>query len=197
MMNHVDFLMEYVRRKRQEPAYKGTFGYLELGCDLDQTFSNIDASYKVGVDPIRGGNVRKTSNEYFASIRPLKLVFNLIFIDGDHSSAQVEEDIDNSLEHLAVGGLLVLHDVLPPDASYCAPQYCNDAWRAFLKRCNPFYQHLDVALIPVDYGVGLIRYRDGQKFKYNKPLHEVVYDDYVRDYVPQIKQLSWEQGLDW
>lgn len=187
MNNHIDFLAEYAKRRNVQ-------SYLEIGCFQNECFSVVEAPLKVGVDPATGGTVRSTSNDYFCSNQQK---FDLIFIDGDHSSQQVSEDISNSLERLTLGGLLVLHDVLPPDASYCAPRYCNDAWRAFLKRCNPYYGALDVALIPADYGVGLIRKRAGNKFEYKKPFMDITYEDYIRDYVPQIKQLSWEQGLDW
>ena len=29
--------------------------YLEIGCDRDENFSNINIKNKIGVDPIRGG----------------------------------------------------------------------------------------------------------------------------------------------
>jgi len=43
--------------------------YLEIGCDKDQSFSKIKISHKVGVDPISGGTIRKTSDEFFKIIK--------------------------------------------------------------------------------------------------------------------------------
>ena len=38
--------------------------YLEIGCYRDDVFSKIDCENKVGVDPVRGGTIRKTSDDY-------------------------------------------------------------------------------------------------------------------------------------
>ena len=40
--------------------------YLEIGCDKDQSFSKIKIKNKVGVDPISGGTIRSTSNDFFS-----------------------------------------------------------------------------------------------------------------------------------
>ena len=42
--------------------------YLEIGCDNDQNFSNILIKNKVGVDPLKGGTLRTTSDEFFKNI---------------------------------------------------------------------------------------------------------------------------------
>ena len=39
--------------------------YLEIGCDKDQSFSKIKIKNKVGVDPISGGTIRSTSDDFF------------------------------------------------------------------------------------------------------------------------------------
>ena len=68
--------------------------YLEIGCDKDQSFSKIEIPYKVGVDPISGGTIRKTSDDFF---KTNKEKFDIIFIDGLHHYEQVIIDIDNAL----------------------------------------------------------------------------------------------------
>lgn len=202
MKDHIEFLIEYVNRKRKEPGHIGTFNYLEIGCDLDPVFSQIDATYKVGVDPVKGGNFRGTSDAYFATLtHHSHKVFDLIFIDGDHESSQVAKDIDNSLNHLSLTGLLVLHDVLPPSAAYTSSVYCNDAWRAFLSLWKPSYAlDIDVALIPHDFGVGLVRWENVGKEKNGFEIREpakVTYDEYISEYVPKMRMLSWEEALEW
>lgn len=199
MINHTEFLMEYVKKKRALPHHQGTFSYLEIGCFQNQTFDNIDATYKVGVDPASGGTHRMTSDAYFASIQQsFATRFDLVFIDGLHEYRQVQRDIDNSIRHLSISGLIVLHDVLPPDASYCSPSYCGDAWRAFLKAHES--ASLELALIPADYGVGLVRFsREANAHRSITSVEpaELSYEDYIRDCVPKIKQLSWQEGLVW
>ena len=39
--------------------------YLEIGTFKDELFSQVRCEQKIGVDPVSGGNIRKTSNEFF------------------------------------------------------------------------------------------------------------------------------------
>ena len=39
--------------------------YLEIGCDNDENFSRILIEKKIGVDPLKGGTLRMTSDEFF------------------------------------------------------------------------------------------------------------------------------------
>lgn len=64
--------------------------YLEIGCDKDQSFSRIRIKNKVGVDPISGGTIRSTSNDFFQNN---KNNFDLIFIDGLYHYKQFLIDI--------------------------------------------------------------------------------------------------------
>ena len=108
--------------------------YLEIGCDDDMLFSKINVLNKVGVDPYTGGNVRKTSDEFF---KINKTKFDLIFIDGLHHYEQVKKDIENSLDVLTPNGLILLHDCLPCRQSHQAvPRYrgrwTGDVWKAIV-----------------------------------------------------------------
>ena len=52
--------------------------YLEIDCDKDQSFSKIKIKNKVGVDPISGGTLRCTSDDFFKNN---KENFDIIFKD--------------------------------------------------------------------------------------------------------------------
>ena len=67
--------------------------YLEIGCDEDLLFSKISIQNKIGVDPLFGGNTRKTSDQFFDTNQ---LNFDCVFIDGLHIYKQVKKDILNS-----------------------------------------------------------------------------------------------------
>lgn len=98
--------------------YRNYRTYLEIGVDDGINFMNVDCSEKIGVDPsfaklhtsARPYCVRMTSDEFFNSI-PVDQLFDIIFIDGDHTYEQVVKDIANSKKHLSVNGVIIMHDV--------------------------------------------------------------------------------------
>ena len=84
--------------------------YLEIGCDQDEVYSKIKVENKVGVDPVSGGNIRLTSDEFFKRNTDF---FDLVFIDGLHEYSQVKKDIVNSLKILNSKGIILIHDCMP------------------------------------------------------------------------------------
>ena len=84
--------------------------YLEIGCDNDENFSKIIIDKKTGIDPIKGGTLRMTSDNFFE--KNIKN-FDLIFLDGLHTYEQTIKDIDNSLRYLNINGVILIHDCLP------------------------------------------------------------------------------------
>ena len=71
--------------------------YLEIGCDKNELFSKIKIENKIGVDPVSGGNVKVTSDQFFLNN---KIKFDLVFIDGLHEYNQVKRDIINCISSL-------------------------------------------------------------------------------------------------
>ena len=137
--------------------------YLEIGCDKDQSFSKIEISHKVGVDPISGGTIRKTSNDFF---RTNKKKFDLIFIDGLHHYEQVIEDIDNAIDILNDNGHILVHDCLPRTIAHQAiPRYRGswngDVWKAIVDLRTR--KNLEVFTCEIDFGVGIIQKKNNSK----------------------------------
>lgn len=135
-------------------AMRGYKSYLEIGCDDDTTFSRVSID-KIGVDPMRGGTHRMTSDAFFAEALSKGQRFDIIFIDGDHRHGQAARDVQNALNVLELGGVIVMHDCLPPDERHEAPFLCGTAWRAFaqLRRRDD----LDCVVCDFDYGVGIVK----------------------------------------
>ena len=130
--------------------------YLEIGCDKDQIFSNILIDYKIGVDPVQGGNVRKTSDDFFKNNLDK---FDIIFIDGLHEYDQVNKDINNSLKALNDGGIILLHDCMPKSYFHQAVprsrmSWNGDVWKNIVEaRANP---EIDTYTCFADEGIGII-----------------------------------------
>jgi hypothetical protein len=171
--------------------------YLEIGCDKNQSFSKIKISHKVGVDPISGGTIRKTSDEFFKSN---KEKFDIIFIDGLHHYEQVIVDINNALSVLNDNGHILVHDCLPRTIAHQAiPRYRGswngDVWKSIVELRTKKY--LDVFTCEIDFGVGII-----QK-KINSNLLELKIDNFknlkFKDYYHRNKEfmnvISYSEAL--
>ena len=130
--------------------------YLEIGCDKDQSFAKIRINKKIGVDPISGGTIRDTSNNFF---NHNKEKFDIIFIDGLHQYEQVIKDIKNSLNCLTKNGLILLHDCLPRTIwNQVYPRinsdWNGDVWKAIVE-CRT-YENIDTYTCIADRGIGVI-----------------------------------------
>lgn len=97
--------------------------YLEIGLqNADQNFNKIECEYKVSVDPDPNAHATfcMTSDKFFdAGLNPrfnnflLDTKFGIVFIDGLHTSEQVQKDFENALKVLSPNGFIVLHDCNP------------------------------------------------------------------------------------
>lgn len=96
--------------------------YLEIGVLDGVTFNAVSATRKVGVDPnfrfqaASGPGVdlhEVPSDRYFGEIAAPDDRFEVIFIDGLHTSEQTLRDLMNAIGHLADGGVIVIDDVTP------------------------------------------------------------------------------------
>ena len=133
--------------------------YLEIGCDQNQTFDNISIDKKVGVDPIQGGNLKKTSDLFFSEN---KEKFDCIFIDGLHTYEQVRKDVYNSLSVLNDNGTIFIHDCLPKGFFYQAVPRSRSIWNGDVWKIIVEYRSkkdLDTCTCFIDQGVGIIKKR--------------------------------------
>ena len=49
--------------------------YLEIGCDNDENFSKVIIDNKIGVDPLKGGTLRMTSDDFFKENKKYLILF--------------------------------------------------------------------------------------------------------------------------
>ena len=128
--------------------------YLEIGCFDDELFSAIEIAHKTGVDPVSGGTIRLTSDQFFLQNKEF---FDCVFIDGLHTYDQVKKDIKNSLKFLNENGIILLHDCLPNNFYEQATPRCQwtwngDVWKAIVE-CRTD-KHLDVYTCNADLVLG-------------------------------------------
>lgn len=157
----------------------GYKNYLEIGVrNTQDCYDHINIESKDSVDPgfENPNNIAKykyTSDEFFRILengsldKEVDFKWDLIFIDGLHTSFQVERDIRNSLNHLSENGTIVLHDCNPPTEYHARADYHDystiasgcwngTVWKAIYKlRC--FNPDVDVCVVDKDWGCGVVR----------------------------------------
>ena len=168
--------------------------YLEIGCDQDQLFSRINIENKIGVDPVSGGNIRKSSDEFFLTN---KINFDLVFIDGLHEYYQVKKDILNSLKFLKPNGVILVHDCLPSSMSKQAvPRYRmswnGDVWKAIVDLRQD--ENLEIFTCEIDQGIGIIKKeKNSSILKLNKAVNKLKFKDYYYNYREYMRVISLDE----
>ena len=185
-----DLLQTIIEKKN----YKN---YLEIGCDDDLLFSKINIYNKVGVDPVSGGNVRKTSDDFFKNN---EIKFDLIFIDGLHYYEQVKKDIENSLIALKPDGLILLHDCLPSRQSHQAvPRYrgrwTGDVWKAIVEFRTK--ENLNIFTILMDMGISVIQKKKNDKLLKikNQNFKNLKFKDFFYNHKEYMNIVSYQEAL--
>lgn len=172
--------------------------YLEIGTFKDDLFKHVKCKKKIGVDPVSGGNIRKTSDEFFLNN---KETFDLIFIDGLHHYNQVKKDINNSLKVLNKNGIILMHDCLPRNYYYQAVprsqlNWNGDTWKSFLEvRGNSNY---DAYCCYADQGIGVILKRNNRNILEleNKNILKLEYNDLADNYKKYLNLIEFEELLE-
>ena len=181
-------LIEYLHSKYNFKSY------LEIGCDDDQLFSKVSISDKIGVDPNYGGNLRKTSDQFF---HENKLTFDCIFIDGLHTYKQVKKDILNSIKFLNNNGFILVHDCLPSTlSSQAVPRYKmlwhGDVWKAIvdLRRDN----NIEIFTCLIDWGIAIIQKKENSDIlKIDKKISNLKFKDFYLNHKRYMRPISYEE----
>ena len=181
-------LIEYLIKKNN---YKN---YLEIGCDKNQLFSKVNIDNKIGVDPVSGGNVRKTSDDFF---KENKSNFDIVFIDGLHTYEQVKKDILNSVNCLLDEGIILVHDCMPDSlGKQAVPRYKmqwnGDVWKAIVDLRQQ--ENLEIYTCEIDQGIGVIsKKKNTSILKLDKPINKLKFKDYFNNYKEYMRVISLEK----
>jgi hypothetical protein len=191
-MNRLEIINSLISKN----GYKS---YLEIGCQKNKTFNNVIIDNKIGVDPVSGGTIQMSSNDYFDSLAE-DVVFDIVFIDGLHHKEQVLKDIKNSLLHLAKNGTIVVHDCLPTSFEMqVVPRetkaWTGDVWKAIVE-LKKTKTTIKIAVVEIDMGCGIIQFGKQEKlvntgkvdwsgFEKNKKewLNLISWEDFQKQYL--------------
>jgi len=172
-MNRIEIINALLKK-----INKKNIEYLEIGCDRNQTFDSIDVFSKTGVDPKSGGNVRLTSDLFFAGN---KKKYDLIFIDGLHIYEQVINDINNSIKFINTDGYILIHDLLPKKyleqtRFRMSRIWTGDVWKSSFNLIEAYPN--DFKILNTDFGVGLLKVRSA---KYINPIYSSLTYQFFKD----------------
>lgn len=164
--NHTEFLSfiaSYVKPER----------YLELGIRCGSNFREISKHCKecIGVDITSYGGPmfsnmtfhQMSTDLYFKNIHSSEM-FDMVFIDADHSHEQSLRDFCNVKDWVIPDGFIFLHDTYPCDPVYLEKSVCNDVYKTALY-IKLHYHDFEVLTLPFQPGVTIIK-----KMKSNKQL---------------------------
>lgn len=207
-MTRIDIINTLIRRY----GYKT---YLEIGVHTKaHCFNHIIAQHKTSVDPgYENGNehydYRMESDKFFNALKSSETKLNpnmkwdIIFIDGLHLAEQVYRDVINSLEHLADGGTIVMHDCNPPHELIAREQmhpswnhpgeWCGTTWKAFyhFRQTRP---DLRMWCVDTDWGVGIIKPGISETAPRTNPFYE--YETFRKNNVEYLNLISVDKFLE-
>ena len=182
-MTRIDVIQKLIDAKRAKT-------YLEIGVEYQACFLQIKAPRKIAVDPklifwdkktmakrylknlwsnIFNKYYEMTSDDFFRTQHQLfgKRKIDVAFIDGLHEYNQVIRDVNNCLDHLTEGGVIVLHDCNPKSEEEAFPSdrlpapdrsWMGDVWKAvvYFRSCRP---DVNIFVLDADAGLGIMTRR--------------------------------------
>jgi SAM-dependent methyltransferase len=126
LVNHFGPIFDYVGLdpygELKDDPYKGQFW--ETSAEAEAVYQSAAATFERHEATL----LRETSDSFFARDHSL---FDVVFVDGDHRYAGALKDMENGLDHLKPGGLLIVDDV----ANNFHPEV-EWAYRAFMDKCG-------------------------------------------------------------
>lgn len=153
--------------------------YLEIGYGEGNNFKEIECKIKSSCDPESksGEPLKMTSDEFFEAHK--EKVFEVIFIDGDHTAEQVRKDITNALK--CNPKAIILHDTIPhskqmQEVPRKQKEWTGDVWRSVVGFIEN-YPDVKVETYRSDYGLTVI-YPEGKKVRKHFENMEMSYEEF-------------------
>ena len=167
--------------------------YLEIGVFDNKSFSAVPLpmSQKIGVDPLRGGTHRMTSDEFF---KKNEMYFDVVFIDGLHSYEQCTKDCINSMKFLNEDGIIIFHDMLPRSQQEEGQNKSGDVWKNAYEITK--INNSKFVIINIDQGVGILKVNKNSNYVQLPELNDKLFNDYINTYKHKLPIVNSEEGLD-
>jgi hypothetical protein len=157
--NHTEFFDLLFKWLRPE-------NYLELGIREGGNFITLAKHCKkaVGVD-VLGPKFGLTDNmeyhttttdDYFNSL-PDETMFDVVFIDADHSHEQSLKDFLNVKDRVIEDGFILFHDTYPYDSCMMDVGQCNDVYKTAQYIKEHLIDEFEIVTLPINPGVSIVK----------------------------------------
>jgi hypothetical protein len=137
----------------------GYQSYLEIGLARGETFAAVRCEHKDSVDIAGNPTFKMTSDAFFAQ-NPKELLYDIIFVDGDHSTEQARRDVENALRCCPIDGTIVIHDCSPGLPEHATDEYTGGCWMGGVWKVIAELRARDdlvVYTVNTDCGVAVVR----------------------------------------
>jgi predicted O-methyltransferase YrrM len=142
------------------------FRYLELGVRDGVTLSHVQKHAKqcYGVDinflnKDFDDNVtlfEMCTDDFFNQLDN-HLVFDLVFIDADHSKEQVYKDFMNVKDRVIEDGFVLFHDTYPFSEKSIDPLFSGDCYLTIKRIKQEFHQEWEILTLPFTPGITIMK----------------------------------------
>jgi hypothetical protein len=167
-MRYYEFIHSFVSfltSKSNDPDIK--FKYIEFGIREGSTFNRIaplvDAAYAVDIDD-RWGAIKNNKNAQWYNMNTDAFisqlsdeVFDLVFIDADHSYRQSMKDFNGILPFVREGGFILLHDSYPASDENTHPSQCGEVYKTAWEIRMKYRKQCEIVTLPSDSGISIVR----------------------------------------
>jgi hypothetical protein len=157
---HPEFLMELAKWIKPER-------YLELGVRDGKTFTQVAPLCKVAVGVDVGTcqfclkpNMEyhlMTTDAYFKSIQGTDILFDMVFIDADHSHEQSLLDFTNVIPYVIEDGFIFLHDTYPYSDTLMAKDKSYNTYLTALYIKQNMANDFEIVTLPFNPGLSIIK----------------------------------------
>lgn len=140
--------------------------YLELGVRCGKNFLSVSPFCKkaTGVDimPAPFGltwnmQFKQTSTDEFFENLDANEMFDMVFIDADHSHEQSLKDFLNVKDRVIEDGFIFFHDTYPFDPKMFDPNLCNDCYKTALWIKQNLSDEFELVTLPFNPGVTIVK----------------------------------------
>jgi len=140
--------------------------YLELGVSQGKSLVSISPFCKevIAVDlkfpslPIPENCIffQTSTDSFFETLDPEEM-FDMVFIDADHSHEQSFKDFLNVKDRVIEDGFIFLHDTYPYSEEFTSPGLCNDTYKTAFRIKEKFSDSFECITFPFNPGLTLLK----------------------------------------